>query len=145
MNIRHKKASSNVEYIEKVFEAVYYATQWNKESNHRAKQLCKELIDLEPQYWRGYYGLAVTHVIDVWLASSSSPSESLGKAFELCKKAISLDEKQDSPHLVISIIYLLMRKYDLAIEEAKRAIALNPNSSEGYSYLGASLAFFGRP
>jgi len=82
--------------------------------------------------------------VDVWLGSSSSPRESLGKAFELCKKALSLDETQDYPHLVISNIYLLMRKYDLAIEEAKRAIALNPNSSRGYAYLGQNLAYSGR-
>jgi len=87
----------------------------------------------------------MTHNLDVWLGSSSSPSESLGKAFKLCQKAISLDEKQDLPHMVIGNNYLLMRKYDLAIKELKRTIALNPNSATGYVYLGQSLAYSGRP
>ncbi len=143
-NIWDKNTPSNVEYIEKLFEAGYYINEWNKESNHKAKQLFKEAIDLEPEYWAAYLGLAITHNVDVWLGSSSSPRESLGKAFELCKKALSLDETQDYPHLVISNIYLLMRKYDLAIEAAKRAIALNPNSSRGYAYLGQNLAYSGR-
>jgi len=33
----------------------------------------------------------------------------------------------------------------MAIEEAKRAIALNPNSSRGYAYLGQNLTYSGRP
>jgi len=143
-NIWLKNAPINVEYIEKIFEAGHYISQFNKESNHRAKQLCKELIDLEPEHWGGYYGLAATHNVDVWLGTSSSPRESLGKAFKLCKKAISLDETQDMPHTLISNIYLLMRKYDLAIEEAKRAIALNPNSASGYIQLGLSLSYSGQ-
>ena len=144
-NIWDKNAPSNVEYWEKIFEGRFYMQQWNKESNLKAKQLFKEAIDLEPEHWGAYLGLATSHNAAVWLGISSSPRESLGKAFELCKKAISLDEKQDYPHMVIGNIYLLMRKYDLAIEEAKRAIALNPNSSRGYAYLGQNLAFSGRP
>jgi TolB-like protein/Tfp pilus assembly protein PilF len=145
VNIWTKKWPSNVEYVEKLFEARFYLGEWNKESNLKAKQLFKEAIDLEPEHHSGYSGLAMAHTVDVWLGLSSSPRESLGKAFKLCKKAISLDETQDVPHAVIGNIYLLNRKYDLAIEESKRAIALNPNSAVGYVWLGQNLYFSGRP
>ncbi len=144
VNIWRRNAPSNIEYVEKLFEAQFYGNEFNKESNEKAKQLLKEAIDLEPEYWSAYVGLAMTHNIDVWMGSSSSPRESLGKAYKLCQKALSLDEKQDLPHLVIGNIYLLNRKYDLAIKEGKRAIALNPNSAEGYVYLGQSLSYSGR-
>jgi adenylate cyclase len=39
----------------------------------------------------------------------------------------------------------LNRKYNLAIEELKRAIALNPNSANGYGQLGLSLSYSGLP
>ena len=116
--------------------------EFNKESNEKAKQLLKEAIDLEPEYWAAYVGLAMTHNVDVWLGTSSSPRESLGKSFKLCKKAISLDEKQDFPHLVIGNIYLLIRKYDLAIKECKRAIALNPNSARWLRLFGPEPCLF---
>jgi adenylate cyclase len=144
VNIWTKNWPSNVEYSEKLFEARFYLTEWNKESNLKAKQLFKEAIDLEPEHWNGYSGLAMAHTVDVWLGLSSSPRESLGKALKLCKKALSLDENQDIPHAVIGNIYLLNRKYDLAIEESKRAIALNPNSAVGYVWLGQNLYFSGR-
>ncbi|MFC1578581.1 tetratricopeptide repeat protein [Thermodesulfobacteriota bacterium] len=144
VNIWRKNLPSNVEYVEKLFEGRFYLFEYNKESNLKAKQLSKEAIDLEPEDWNGYLVLAMAHNQAVWLGSSSSPSESLGKAFKLSQKAISLDEKQDFPHILIGNIYLLNRKYDLAIKECKRAIALNPNSANGYSQLGLSLSYSGR-
>jgi len=84
-------------------------------------------------------------LMDVWLGSSSSPRESLGEAFKLCKKAIALDESQDLPHSVVGSIYALSRKYDKAIIEGERAIALNPNSSTAYVWLAMSLNYAGRP
>jgi len=145
VNIWRKNSPSNVEYVEKIFEAGFYLNEFNKESNIKAKQLFKEAIDLEPEHWMGYLGLAMTHNLDVWMGTSSSPGESMGKAFEFCKKAISLDEKQDGPHMVMGNNYLLIKKHDLAIKEIKRAIALNPNSANGYVFLGQSLAYSGRP
>ena len=136
---------TNNQDVEKLFEALSYGREFNKESNLKAKQLLKEAIDLEPDYWAAYVGLAMTHNLDVWLGTSSSPQESLGKAFKLCQKAISLDETQDNPHLVMGNNYLLIRKYDLAIKKCQRAIALNPNSADGYVSLGQSLSYSGRP
>jgi TolB-like protein/Tfp pilus assembly protein PilF len=145
VNIWRKNSPSNIEYVEKLFEADFYLDEFNKESNIKAKKLFKEAIDLEPEHWMGYLGLAMTHNLDVWMGTSSSPGASLGKAFEFCKKAISLDEKQDAPHMVMGNNYLLIKKHDLAIKECQRAIALNPNSANGYVFLGQSLAYSGRP
>ncbi|MDH3886596.1 MAG: hypothetical protein OET63_20425, partial [Desulfobacterales bacterium] len=130
LNIWRKNSPKNVEYVEKLFEGRFYLSEWNKESNLKAKQLFEEAIELEPEAFMAYLMLAMAHNADVWMGSSSSPRESLGKSFKLCQKAISLDEKQDGPHMIIGNIYLLMRKYDLAIKECKRAIALNPNSAQ---------------
>jgi adenylate cyclase len=82
--------------------------------------------------------------MDVFLGSSSSPRESLGKAFKLCKKAMTLDESQDFPHSLLGQLYAVSRKYDMAIEEGKRAIAMNPNSADAYAWLAMSLNHSGR-
>jgi adenylate cyclase len=140
-----KNQPSNIEYIEKLYEAIFYLREFNKEANIKSKQLFKEAIDLEPEIFRAYAGLATTHAMDVWLGSSSSPSESLGKAFKLCKKAIALDESQDFPHSLLGHIYSMSKKYDMAIEEGKRAIDLNPNSAAAYAWLAMSVNFAGRP
>jgi tetratricopeptide (TPR) repeat protein len=140
-----KNRPSNLQFNERIFEGRYYLRASNKENNARAKQLFKEAIDLEPEYFSPYVGLAWGHYLDVRLALSSSPRESLGEAIRLCNKAITLDESQDLPHYLIASIYALGRKFDKAIAEAELAIALNPNSAGAYVTLGKVLNWAGRP
>ena len=137
--------TENLRYIEKKFEGLFYVRQWNKESNAKAKQIFKELINMEPEIFNAYAGLALANIMDVWLGSSSSPRESLGEAIKLCKKAIALDESQDVPYSLLGHIYAMMRQYDKAIEEGQRAIDMNPNSADAYFFLGMSLNYAGRP
>jgi adenylate cyclase len=136
--------TDNLQYIEKKFEGLSYLREFNIESNIKAKQIFEEAINLEPELFNAYAGLATAHLMDVWLGASKSPRESLGKAAKLCKKSIALDESQDVPHAVLGHIYALSRQYDKAIEEGERSIALNPNSSGAYVWLGMSLTYAGR-
>jgi adenylate cyclase len=136
--------TENLQYIEKKFEGLSYLREFNIESNRKAKQIFEEAINLEPEIFNAYAGLAVAHLMDVWLGASRSPRESLGKAAKLCKKAIALDENQDAPHAVLGHIYALTRKYDKAIEEGERSIVLNPNSAGAYVWFGMSLTYAGR-
>jgi TolB-like protein/cytochrome c-type biogenesis protein CcmH/NrfG len=143
--IRLKNWPSNLQYTEKLFEARHYLLQYNKEANIKAKQLYKEAIDLEPEYFGGYAGLAWSLFMDVHLGLSSSPRDSLNEAEKLCNKAIAIDESQDVPHYLLGHIYSMRRKFDRAIAECERAIALNPNSSVAYGFLGRTLVYAGRP
>jgi len=140
-----KNRPSNLQFNEKMFEAAFYVDQFNKEANVKAKQLYKEAINLEPEYFGAYVGLAWTHYLDVHLRLSSSPRESLGEAIRLCEKAITLDESQDMPHYLLGHIYALSGKFDKAIAKGEIAIALNPNSAGAYSLLGRTLTYAGRP
>jgi len=140
-----KNRPSNLQFNEKYYEARFYLSQFNKEANIKAKQLFKEAINLEPEYYRPYAGLAHVYFMDVHLGLSKSPRESLREAFKLCKKAITLDETQDFPHSLLGHIYSLGRKFDKAIAEGELAIALNPNSARAYEFLGRTLMYAGRP
>jgi adenylate cyclase len=140
-----KNRPNNIKFSEILFEARHYVTQCNKEANIKAKQLYKEALALEPEYFGAYVGLAMTHYMDVQLGLSRSPRESLGKAFKLCKKAITLDESQDFPYSLIGHIYAMSRKFDKAIAEGELAIALNPNSAIAYWFFGKTLTYAGRP
>jgi len=140
-----KNRPSNLQFNEIMFEADYLAGQFNKEDNIRAKQLYKEAIDLEPEHWDAYVGLATTHVMDVHLGLSSSPGESLDEAIKLCNKSMTLDESQDWPHHLLGHIYSLSREFDEAIAEFELAIALNPNSATAYDDWGRTLVYAGRP
>ena len=62
----------------------------------------------------------------------------------LGQKAIELDESNSTAHSLLSSIYTFQNKYELAINEAERAIELNPNDSGSYNELGWALLWSGR-
>jgi tetratricopeptide (TPR) repeat protein len=47
--------------------------------------------------------------------------------------------------MLLGVIDLMKRRYDQAISEAQRAVALAPNLADGYFWLARILGFSGRP
>jgi tetratricopeptide (TPR) repeat protein len=62
------------------------------------------------------------------------------EAYEIAKRAVSLEEKSEYAHWTLGIIQFFRGKYDLAISELNRAIDLNPNCALAYGALGDFLS-----
>ena len=56
----------------------------------------------------------------------------ISESYELAKRAIVLDERNEYAHWVLGFIQLWRRKHEWAVAELKRAIELNPNRSLSY-------------
>jgi adenylate cyclase len=138
------KGTNNLEAYLKYLQANELIYQLNIESNALGKQLAEEAIALDPEYPWAYFVLARTHMIDVWLRSSKSPKQSLGKSMELLQKAIVLDDTFAEAHGRLGFLYSMIRKHDKGVVEAEKAVALNPNSADAHFYLGKTLSFDGR-
>jgi adenylate cyclase len=63
----------------------------------------------------------------------------------LAQKAIALDDSLPMAHRLLGYVYLRKKQHEEAIAEAKRALALDLNDSDGYETLGEILSFAGRP
>jgi adenylate cyclase len=135
----------NIEAYLKVLQGQEYISRFNIEGNIMAKQLAEEAIALDPEFPSAYYGLASTHMMDVWLGSSKSPKESLEKAVELTQKSISLDPKDSRPYALLGYLYVMKRDYDKAIAEGEKAVALDPGGAQTHAWLGMSLNYADRP
>ena len=83
--------------------------------------------------------------MEVFLGMSQSPRESLMKAIELCKKAISLDDSLPGAHGLLGFLYVQIRQYDKGIAECEKAIELAPSSADVYSFMAQGLNYSGRP
>ena len=92
------KGTDNLEAYLKCLQANELIHQINPESNALGRQLAEEAIALDPDYAWAYYTLGRTHVVDVWVGTSKSPKESLGKAIELMQKALALDDTLAEAH-----------------------------------------------
>jgi adenylate cyclase len=138
------KGTNNLEAYLKCLQANELVHRVNPESNALGKQLAEEAVALDPEYAWAYYNLGRAHQLDVWLRTSKSPKESIGKAIGFMKKAISLDDTLAEAHGRLGFIYSMIGKYDEAIAQAEKGVAVNPNSAMAHVMLGKTLSFAGR-
>jgi adenylate cyclase len=138
------KGTKNLEIFLKSMEAREQVLRYTKEGNARARQLFEEVIAQDPDYARGYSGLAITYAADVWLGTSKSPRESLTKAIELGQKAVSLDGSDATAQATLAYLFAMTRQYDKAVSQAEHALALDPNSYSVINNCGLALAYSGK-
>ena len=140
----YRRGTDNIEAYVKALKAIEYHERFNKDDMVVARRMCEEAMALDPEYARPYRVLAMTHLMEPFYGTSTSPRESMERALELAKKAISLDDSHPCGYEVLSYIYLMKRQYEKAIAEAERAIAVDPNGADSHVALGAALSWAGR-
>jgi len=138
------KGTENLNAYLKCMEANEYLLRMNKDANLMARQRAEEAIALDSKYSSPHAILGKTHIMDVIFNWSASPRESMVRAFESAKKALSLDNSDFQARLVLTWIYLLKREHDKAIEECEGAVSLAPNAADAVFALGIVLRFAGR-
>ncbi|WP_028748340.1 adenylate/guanylate cyclase domain-containing protein [Rhizobium mesoamericanum] len=116
-----------------------------REQNIQGRQLLQRAIDLDPKFAPAYAFLAVSHGLAYVNQWSESPSKSLEQASWSATQAVALDDRYPYAHWALGVISLYLRRIDVAIREAERAIALAPNLVEGHETLGNALHYAGRP
>jgi adenylate cyclase len=127
--------------VESAFRAL---NDSNKEANVHARQMFEKAIELDPAYAQAYVGLGYTYWLDRLHLWDPTP-QVLERWSEVVHKALVLDASLPTAHQSLAWLSLLKRQHEQAIAEAKQAIALDPNSAEGYLALGTILNFAGPP
>jgi adenylate cyclase len=140
-----EKGAKNLEAYLKAIEARERLYRVTREDNVIARKLAEEAIALDPEYAMGYALLATTHMLDVRLGTTKSQTESLNRAIELIRKAISMDESDGKNRAFLARLYAMAGKYDNGFAEVERALALDPNSPETSYQAGVFLTFAGKP
>jgi adenylate cyclase len=132
----YAKGTDNIEAFLKCLQGREYMYRFNREGIDLARPLLEEAITLDPNYAAPYRWLGGSHMLDVILGDSKNPKESLMTAIKLAQKAISLDASFVPAYCLLARLYAFIGQYDKAVEEAERAVAIDPNSADVYDYLG---------
>jgi len=138
------KGTGNIDAYLKMAEARSYFNRFERGSNLLARQLCEEAIALDPNWDLPCSNAGFTHYVDAMFGWSDSREQSVQKAFQLGQKALSLCESAIA-HSLLAYIYTLAKAHDMAIEESKRSIALDPNSADAHACYAAALVYAGEP
>jgi len=114
-----------------------------KEDNAKARAFFEHALVVDPDYASAWTMLGWTHFVESRWGWAESLHESVNRAVELVRKAVSLDDTQPLAHALLASIYLFQRKHDEAIVEGKKAIALGPNSAHAHALYAEILRFSG--
>jgi len=131
----------------KIMEAAKYTDRFTIENYTVAQRLLEEAISICPENPIGYVRLGWVYRFGAILDKTKPFQESLGKAKELIKKALAMDDTLADAHILLSILYRSgpEKEYDKSIAEGRRALELDPSGSKAYTFYGAALLFACRP
>ena len=131
---------------EALLKGLEQTRRFDRESFAAAEAHFLRALELDPDYTRAHAALAMIYWRAwqlKWHLNSGSRFAGWGRAKE------ELDAAMAAPTpLALSLnssMFLYNRRYEQAIEEANRAIELNPSSADGYLALADALAFDGQP
>ena len=111
--------------------------RFTRESNIEARKLFNQAATIDPEYARAYANISMTHGSDALFHWSSDREKSVKLGLEFADKALAIDNNLVQGHQTRSVIFLMKRKHQIALEEARKTIQLHPDYVDGL----ATLAF----
>ena len=138
------KPTGNLEAYDYVLRARPALQRPARASNVEARTFLRRAIEIDPNYAAAYAALAETYHIDVAMGWAQSPATSLGRAEEMAKKALSLNDSEVRAHIILGRIHIFYHRSEQAQVEMERAIAINPNDAHGLAGRGNILMWSGQ-
>jgi len=133
------RPTDNLEAYDDHLRGVEYLARGTKDDNAKARHWFQEAIKLDPGYGEACALLAATYTNDFWNQWSADPQADLQRASELAHKALALDDSNSGALSLLSYIDWMQQRFDQAVADAQRAVAINSNSAQGYQALSAAL------
>jgi adenylate cyclase len=134
---------NNLEAYDLVLRGRSLYARATRTSLSQARPLFEKAIELDSKYVPAYVGLGLVELYAVTLGWTSNAADAVQRAEALATKAISLDETNSGAHVIMGRVLIRLENYDRALEELKRAIALNPSDADAYEGLSTVLLFSG--
>lgn len=140
-----RRRVSNVEAYKLLLRSREQMMMLTRGSNLAARSLTEAAIAIDPNYATAYALIAFTHLNDYANGYSSDPEGSLRVGRELAERAVTMDGEDSACHLALGVAYSWTRDLYRAEEQARRGLALSPNSVELMILLAAVQIYAGDP
>jgi adenylate cyclase len=121
---RRIKSTRNLEAWGYLMEAVKYLHKSSTDDVAKARELCKQALQIDPNYLGALNALTWTYLRDSRFGFGDFRTESLNMAIELNQKAFKLDNSDPLCYVAESQICLLQKHFDEALEYGEKSISL---------------------
>jgi adenylate cyclase len=124
--------TENLEAFDDLLRAGEYFTRFTREDHLKERAWLEKAIAVDPTYSQAYALLAGNYSSGVLFGWSENPAEDFAHATSLAQKALTLDDSHSYALAKLCEIHWQQKRYDQAIAECERVVALDPNSADGY-------------
>jgi adenylate cyclase len=124
---------------------LWHFSKFTADDNAIAEEFFRQAVDLDPNFARGYGGLAAARFFAAAAFQTSSLSEALSSMGALARRAVELDGSDAEARSLLGITAHASGDYEGALAEIGRALAISPNLASAHGLLGDTLIYSGRP
>jgi adenylate cyclase len=124
-----QRETDNLEAFDCYLRGLEYYSRFTKEAHAKARLMFEKAIALDPGYALPYAKLGMLHFVE-WSWGLSQNPRSLEQAFELGRRAISIDNSLPEAYYLLGTVYMWKKQHELAITVVERGIDLNPNDAD---------------
>jgi adenylate cyclase len=142
-DLSEQKETPNFEAYDYFLKGRESALLDTEKGNHQAQVLLQKAIDLDPKFSSAYSYLARCYSLDYINGWGKPAQNSMDKALELGRKAIELNPGNPHAHFTCGTAALWLRMHDLARQEIKISLEIDPNFAEGYGALSMIQVYSG--
>lgn len=142
MNVPHSgivRVTDNLEAFDDYLRGAEYVNRITKDDNGQAQQWGEKAIQIDPKFAAAYSLLGWTYFDDAWNQWGINPLTDLKHSREMAQKALALDDSNVYALALVSDLDWMQRRFDEAVADGQRAVAINPNYAEGYRGLSDAL------
>jgi adenylate cyclase len=101
-----------------------------------AAAACERALDADPNNVTALSMSSIGYTMPILLGRSTDPGADLKRADELASRAIAVGANNSLGHVAKGNVLRVERRFDDAIAEFERALALDPNFADAYGLLG---------
>ena len=135
----YSQPTENLEAFDDFLHSIECYWRFTKDDNTKARLWIEKAIELDPKYAAAYASLAWIYLTSAWNQWSETPQADLEHSSELARKALALDDSNSSALALLSDNDWMQRRFDQAVADGERAVALSPNYAQGYVSLSDAL------
>jgi adenylate cyclase len=106
-------------------------------------RLCEQSLELDPNNVRALNFLSFKYWLPVMFGRSAEPQADLKRGDELISKALALNPNSSNAHLFKAYILTIQGRYDEAVAEDERTLALDPTNVNAYEGIGTANLYLG--
>jgi len=126
-------------------EAVLVNTQTSSDEEERGYNLCDRALQRDGRNVRALVNLSFKFINQVITIQSQDRAADIRRAEELVSRALTIDPNAYAAHHAKALVLLTQKRFEEAIVEAERSLALNPSFVNAYTDLCLASSYLGRP